>query len=149
MYHLRVFGCKCFILNNDKDNLGKFDSKVDEGIFLGYSSHSHAYRAYNNRTMLIEESVHITFDETNQKLYVEPKFTTDDGEIESIPGLNGIAANQDKEQNAEVKTKNSKIDSTPDRTDLPQEWRVPRDLSLDNVIGQIHKEVSHGICFTN
>ena len=66
--HLRVFGYKCFILNNGKDNLGKFDSKVDEGIFLGYSSHSHTYKAYNKRTMLIEEIVHITFDETNQKL---------------------------------------------------------------------------------
>ena len=30
--HLKVFGCKCFILNNDKENLGKFDAKVDEGI---------------------------------------------------------------------------------------------------------------------
>jgi len=28
--HLKVFGCKCFILNNGKDNLGKFNSKVDE-----------------------------------------------------------------------------------------------------------------------
>ena len=35
--HLQVFGCKCFVLNNDKDNLGKFDAKSDEGIFLGYS----------------------------------------------------------------------------------------------------------------
>ena len=32
--HLRAFGYKCFILNNDKDNLGKFDAKADEGIFL-------------------------------------------------------------------------------------------------------------------
>ena len=32
--YLRVFGCKCFILNT-KDNLGKFDSKADEEIFLG------------------------------------------------------------------------------------------------------------------
>jgi len=31
--HLKVFGCKRFILNNGKDNLGKFDSKSDEGIF--------------------------------------------------------------------------------------------------------------------
>lgn len=36
--HLHVFGCKCFVLNNGKDSLGKFDSKVDEGIFLGYLS---------------------------------------------------------------------------------------------------------------
>jgi len=42
--HFRVFGSKCFILNNGKDNLGKFDSKADEGIFLGYSSQSHVYR---------------------------------------------------------------------------------------------------------
>ena len=38
--HLRAFGCVCFIHNNDKDNLGKFDAKSDEGIFLGYSSQS-------------------------------------------------------------------------------------------------------------
>jgi len=42
--HLKVFGCKCFILNNGKDSLGKFDSKSGEGIFVGYSQHGHAYR---------------------------------------------------------------------------------------------------------
>ena len=35
--YLHVFGCKCFVLNNGKENLGKFDAKADEGIFLGYS----------------------------------------------------------------------------------------------------------------
>lgn len=34
--NLHVFGCKCFILNNAKDNLGKFDAKADEAISLGY-----------------------------------------------------------------------------------------------------------------
>jgi len=48
--------------------LGKFDSKSDEGIFLGYSLHGHAYRAFNKRTMLVEESMHIAFDETNQNM---------------------------------------------------------------------------------
>ena len=37
--YLRVFGCKCFILNI-KDNLEKFDSKADKEIFLGYSTSS-------------------------------------------------------------------------------------------------------------
>jgi len=54
--------------NNGKDNLDKLDAKANEGFFLGYSSHSHAYRAYNKRTVLIEETVHITFDVTNQRL---------------------------------------------------------------------------------
>ena len=38
--YFHVFGCKCFILNNGKDNLDKFDAKSDEGIFLGYSTSS-------------------------------------------------------------------------------------------------------------
>jgi len=42
--HLKVFGCRCFILNNGKENLGKFDEKADNGIFISYSSTSHAYR---------------------------------------------------------------------------------------------------------
>ena len=33
--HLKVFNCKYFILNNGKEQLGKFDAKVDEGIFFG------------------------------------------------------------------------------------------------------------------
>ena len=35
--YLRTFGCKCFIHNNGKDNLKKFDSRSDEGDFMGYS----------------------------------------------------------------------------------------------------------------
>ncbi|KAL8120290.1 hypothetical protein AgCh_017450 [Apium graveolens] len=30
---LHVFGCKCYIL---RDQIGKFDAKADEGIFVGY-----------------------------------------------------------------------------------------------------------------
>ena len=40
--YFKVFGCKVHILNT-KDNLGKFDAKTDEGIFLGYSAHSKVY----------------------------------------------------------------------------------------------------------
>jgi len=32
--HLKVFGCKCFILNNGKNNLGKFDPKRMRVSFL-------------------------------------------------------------------------------------------------------------------
>jgi len=32
--HLKVFGCKCYILNNGKENLGKFDAKADKGSNL-------------------------------------------------------------------------------------------------------------------
>jgi hypothetical protein len=62
--YLRVFSCKCFILNNGKDKLSKFDAKADDDIFLGYSSNNMAYKVYNKRTLVVEESVHVAFDET-------------------------------------------------------------------------------------
>ena len=63
--HLKVFGSKCYILNNGKEHLRKFDEKANNGIFLGYSLSSHAYRVYNKRLMIVEESIHVVFDETN------------------------------------------------------------------------------------
>ncbi|KAG8639749.1 hypothetical protein MANES_14G166140v8 [Manihot esculenta] len=47
------------------DNLGKFDSKTNEGIFLGYSTSSKSYRVFNKRTLIVEESMHVVFDESN------------------------------------------------------------------------------------
>jgi len=64
--HLKVFGCKCYILNNGKESLSKFDAKSDKGIFLGYSLSSQAYRAYNKKLMTVLESIHVVFDETNK-----------------------------------------------------------------------------------
>jgi len=43
--------------------LGNFDSKVDEAIFLGYSLTSKSYRAFNRRTLNVEEFMHVVFDE--------------------------------------------------------------------------------------
>ncbi|XP_070004135.1 uncharacterized protein [Nicotiana sylvestris] len=63
--HLRAFGCKCFVHNNGKDSLGKFDPRSNEEVFLGYSSHNKVYKVSNKRTLCVEESVHVVFDETN------------------------------------------------------------------------------------
>jgi len=52
--HLKVFDCKCYILNNGKGNLDQFDEKADSGIFLGYSLTSHAYRVYNKILMTVD-----------------------------------------------------------------------------------------------
>ena len=44
--NFKVFGSKCYIKNND-DHLGKFDSRYDEGIFLGYAMNNKGYRCFN------------------------------------------------------------------------------------------------------
>ncbi|VFQ80689.1 unnamed protein product [Cuscuta campestris] len=54
---------KCFVLNNGKNHLNTFDEKSDEAIFLGYSMVSKAFRVFNKRTMITEESIHVIFDE--------------------------------------------------------------------------------------
>ena len=51
-----MFGCTCYILN-DQEQLGKFQTKSDKGVFLGYSPNSRAYRIYNLRTKTIMESI--------------------------------------------------------------------------------------------
>ena len=66
--HLRVFGCTCYILNNGKTDVENFDEKSDKGIFLGYASNARAYRVFNKRTLIVEESPHVIFDESNFKL---------------------------------------------------------------------------------
>ena len=62
--YFRIFGSTCFILK-DKENVGKFDSQSDEGIFLGYSSTSKAYRVYNKRTMKVTETVNVVINESS------------------------------------------------------------------------------------
>ena len=79
--HLKVFGCKCFILNNGKESLGKFDAKADEGVFLGYATQSRAYRVYNKRLMTVEESMHVDFDETNPKLQDQVSKNVDEEDL--------------------------------------------------------------------
>ena len=64
MKYFRIFGSTCFILK-DRENVGKFDSRSDEGIFLGYSSTSKAYRVYNKRTMKVIETVNVVIDESS------------------------------------------------------------------------------------
>nr|GEV34907.1 retrovirus-related Pol polyprotein from transposon TNT 1-94 [Tanacetum cinerariifolium] len=57
---IRPFGCLVTILNT-LDSLGKFDGKVDEGFLVGYSVSSKAFRVFNNRTQIVQETLHINF----------------------------------------------------------------------------------------
>ena len=68
MKYFRIFGNTCFILK-DRENVGKFDSRSDEGIFMGYSSTSKAYRVYNKRTMKVIETVNVVIDESSDSSF--------------------------------------------------------------------------------
>nr|GEV60141.1 retrovirus-related Pol polyprotein from transposon TNT 1-94 [Tanacetum cinerariifolium] len=57
---MRPFGCSVIILNT-LDHLGKFNGKADEAFFVGYSVNSKAFRVFNSRIRIVDETLHITF----------------------------------------------------------------------------------------
>nr|GEV35544.1 ribonuclease H-like domain-containing protein [Tanacetum cinerariifolium] len=57
---IRLFGCPVTILNT-LDLLGKFDGKANEGFLVGYSVSSKAFRVFNTRTKVVQETLHINF----------------------------------------------------------------------------------------
>ncbi|GKG00341.1 hypothetical protein Tco_0302031, partial [Tanacetum coccineum] len=61
------FGALCYP-TNDSEDLGKFQAKADIGIFVGYAPSRKGYRIYNKRTRRLMETIHITFDEMDQKM---------------------------------------------------------------------------------
>ena len=112
--------------------LGKFDAQADEDTYLGYSLHSKAYRVFNKRTLTIEESVHVVCDETN--FIVEENYLKDTGFQEKDCVLEDDIKPEDFEQSKKISTTMPK--------EIPREWRTQKDLSLDNIVGEISKGVS-------
>ena len=54
------------------------DPKSDEGLFLGYSTSSKAYRVYNLRTKVMMESVNVVVDNTPE---VRESISDEDDEV--------------------------------------------------------------------
>ena len=101
MKYFRVFGSKCYILN-DRENLGKFDAKSDEGIFLGYSTNSRAYRVYNKRTKTVMELINVVIDDTISEKDIDedgegPNLKKNEGDDNMSQGEDGERESLEKE----------------------------------------------------
>nr|GEY33464.1 putative ribonuclease H-like domain-containing protein [Tanacetum cinerariifolium] len=57
---MRPFGCLVTILDT-LDSLGNFERKVNEGFLVGYSVNSKAFRVFNSRTRIVQETLHVNF----------------------------------------------------------------------------------------
>ena len=82
--HFRIFGSKCFIKNND-EKIGKFEPRADEGIFLGYSSRSKAYKCYNKRLWKIVEYIDVVIDKSLSTPKKEITTTNEDDDDDGYP----------------------------------------------------------------
>nr|GEU80208.1 hypothetical protein [Tanacetum cinerariifolium] len=64
---MRPFGCLVTILNT-LDPLGKFERKVYEGFLVGYFVNSKAFRVFNSRTCIVQETLHVNFLENKPNI---------------------------------------------------------------------------------
>jgi hypothetical protein len=96
--NFRVFGRKCYIKRED-DRVGKFDSRVDKGILVGYSRKIKAYKCYNMKLNKIVESINLNIDEEDvQKIKEENKNTKDKEREEELKEEEVEEEEEDEEQ---------------------------------------------------
>ncbi|KAH9657810.1 Integrase catalytic domain-containing protein [Citrus sinensis] len=142
--YFKVFGCKCFVLNT-KDNLGKFDPKSDVGIFLGHSNSSKAYRVYNKRTLVVEESMHVTFDESNPSSAEKGVVNDDaDGELqEESSKENQENAPQENQEDRQEEQTNMELEQQEGSSQTPpKEWRYVSSHPKDLILGDPSKGIT-------
>jgi hypothetical protein len=122
--HFRVFGSKCYIKRED-GRMGKFDSRVDKGILVGYSSTRKAYKCYNLRLNKVVESINITIDETGR-----PKSKKEENKsMEQLFEEEEEEEYEDEENLTEVEDQVQQVSpKTPSK-------RVQKTHPLDHIIG--------------
>jgi hypothetical protein len=64
--HFEVFGSKHYIKRED-GRMRKFESRVDKGVLVGYSSTRKTYKCYNPRLNKVVENINVTIDETGRQ----------------------------------------------------------------------------------
>nr|GFC37566.1 retrovirus-related Pol polyprotein from transposon TNT 1-94 [Tanacetum cinerariifolium] len=128
---MRPFGCPVTILNT-LDSLGKFDGKVDEGFLVGYSVSSKAFRVFNSRTHIVQETLHVNFLENKPNVVgKEPDFIEKKPESKVNVSLSSSAQSKKQDDKTKRETKGkSLVESFTGYRDLNAEFK---DYSVDNI----------------
>ena len=108
--YFHIFGCKCFVLKSGL-NLGEFDERSEEAIFVGYSLNSKAFRVFKKSSKVIEESINVRFVE-NVDNYDSDNENDKQKENNSTP---------DPETNEDSSTETSRIVSSQTVSDVELE----------------------------
>ena len=87
--------------------------------------------------MTIEESIHVTFDETNITS-LRKEFLDDIAN--SLEGTHNEERNLKRKRDEE--NKDVQDDIVQENDDLPKEWKTSRNHPLDNIIGDISKGIT-------
>ncbi|KAG9442456.1 hypothetical protein H6P81_018310 [Aristolochia fimbriata] len=142
--HFHNFGSKCYILC-DREVLGKFVARSNEGIFLGYSTKSRAYRVYNKRTRVIMESVNVTvFDDDSQSQRTDEDLVTPSSQTQNdtIPEVISVSKGVPESHNDDTIEPN--VDTPiPDHSGVTKSpsSRIQKNHPTEAIIGDLHEGV--------
>nr|GEU55594.1 retrovirus-related Pol polyprotein from transposon TNT 1-94 [Tanacetum cinerariifolium] len=117
---MKPFGCSVTILNT-LDSLDKFDGKVDEGFLVGYFVSSKAFRVFNSRTRIVQETLHVNFLENKPNVASSgPTWLFDIDTLTKTrnyqPNTDGDAAFDEKELEFDEKKPESEANVSPSST---------------------------------
>ena len=139
--YFHIFGSKCFVKKNTL-NLGKFDERSEEAIFLGYSLNSRAYRVFNKSSKTIEESINVKFIEDLRDVDSdEEKDSNPKGEAGTEPKSEASdQGNVYPEPVSKAKTEGTSegIRSEPEG---PKVWKFKSAHPSDQIIGNVQSGV--------
>ncbi|GKA31403.1 retrovirus-related pol polyprotein from transposon TNT 1-94 [Tanacetum coccineum] len=145
---IRPFGCPVTILNTI-DHLGKFNGKADEGLFVGYSTNSKAFRGtkacdrssfswkqdskFFRRNEMKFKTVNAAGTKVND---VDPKTSIELPNDPNMPELEDIVYSDNEEDvGAEANTNN--LDAFMPVSPIPT-TRIHKDHQVDQIIGDLN-----------
>nr|GEU74180.1 reverse transcriptase domain-containing protein [Tanacetum cinerariifolium] len=100
---------------------GKFNEKVDEGFLVGYSISSKAFRVFNSRTRIVQETLHVNFlenkpniagEESDQQYVLFPVWSSGSTNPQNTDGDDAFDG---KELEFHEKKPESKVNVSPSR----------------------------------
>ncbi|XP_025647310.1 uncharacterized protein [Arachis hypogaea] len=113
------------------ENLGKFNPKSYEGLFVGYSTTSKVFQIYLKEHRTIEESIHVSFCDSNS---IPSAVIEDDAgcNTENEGDISVLSLDQAREPRTEQSTETHQGRTIPQR---PQEWKFLKGYPHDFIIG--------------
>jgi hypothetical protein len=135
--HFKVFGSKCYIKNNN-DNLGKYDDRANEGIFLGYSTNSKRYRCYNKRLHKLVDFIDIKVDEG----ILEKEVNNIESKIEDIDEFEVEQVQESEQEDSDSdEDANTQADLNQHTTSNSSSRITQKNHSASQIIGEKDKGV--------
>nr|GEZ08697.1 retrovirus-related Pol polyprotein from transposon TNT 1-94 [Tanacetum cinerariifolium] len=145
---MRPFGCPVTIFNT-LYHLGKFDEKANEGFFVGYSTNCKSLRVFNSRIKIVEENLHVKFNENTPNITGSgPNWPFDiDSLTKSMnykPVVAGIQFNGSTGEGADIKSLDTYFQVSHVSTTI-----IHKDHPLNQVIGDVQSAIQTKKTFKN